>query len=131
VHYKSNLIPCTPTIHFPISIFNYFDCVSSSTSDQQPQTHRPLKQEEIENSLDVVPLYAIASTENDSILLIDDIHKNIANFYLSREFAEKIASGYNDVKVDVYSLGKICFQHFDPDAPSIGVKKLTANEKKC
>eukprot|EP00980_Cylindrotheca_fusiformis_P017763 scaffold5605_cov128-Cylindrotheca_fusiformis.AAC.4 len=76
----------------------------------------PLEAEDIEELLDHVPLYAITSIENDSILLMEEETKNVANFFLSKELADTVVSGHEDtIRVDSYSLGKVYFQLFDPD----------------
>ena len=97
-------------------------------------SYPPLKRQEIETCFEAIPVYTLTSTENDSILLINDDEnkKNIANFYLSKEFAEKIASDYyenNKVKVEGYSLGRIYFEVFDRDATGENsVKVISSNE---
>jgi hypothetical protein len=87
----------------------------------------PLGAKEIEEILDQVPVFAITSIQNDSILLVEEDSKNVANFFLSKEFADTIASGHDDtLRVDSYSLGKVYFQFFDPDEV---IEVITTNDQ--
>lgn len=97
-----------------------------SASDSAPPTIPPLQAKEIKEILDQVPVYAISSIENGSILLVEEDTKNVANFFLSKEFADTVAYGHDDtLRVDSYSLGKVYFQFFDPDESKDKEKEIT------
>jgi hypothetical protein len=102
--------------------------MSSPSSSAFP----PLGAKDIEEILDQVPVFAITSIQNDSILLVEEDSKNVANFFLSKEFADTVASGHDDtLRVDSYSLGKVYFQLFDPDEASAiaeHIKVITTND---
>jgi hypothetical protein len=92
----------------------------------------PLEIDEIEDILNQVPVYAITSLTNDSILLIEEDDKNVANFFISKEFADTVASGHDDnLRVDTYSLGKVYFQLFDPEErkKDQNITIITTNKK--
>ena len=95
----------------------------------------PLNQQEIEQILEGVPVYALTSKENDSVLLVEENDKNVANFFLSKEFADTLASGHDDsLRVDGFSLGKVYFSMFGSDSSSNSnridndIKIITSND---
>jgi hypothetical protein len=104
-------------------------CMSSPPSPEFP----PLGVKDIQEILDQVPVFAITSIQNDSILLVEEDSKNVANFFLSKDFADTVVSGHEDtLRVDAYSLGKIYFQLFDPDESlekAEDFKAITMNDK--
>ena len=97
------------------------------------QPHPPLTEREIKTILDPIPIYAISSTQNDAILLVDDGNKNVGSFYLSKDHADDVAEQYSDVQVDAYSLGQVYFELFEksasPTASASPVKVISTNSK--
>jgi len=93
----------------------------------------PVEREEIERILEEIPVYALSSKLSDSIVFINERNKNIANFFLSKEIAENVASSYGsseNVQVDSYSLGRIYFQFFDSSSSlDSDVQVLMNNEQ--
>ena len=110
--------------------------LSTGGGEKKPPPE-PLNEKEIEELLEGVPVYALTSIENDSVLLIEEDGKNVANFFLSKEFADTVVEGHGDnLRVDVFSLGKLYFPLFaeGSDATTgssqIGdeIKIITTNE---